>query len=142
MPWKCTYSGSLHFVWKISDDLTETELLQRTITIQQELKESLPRYHMRREFIHSFGKATHAKPAFLREAYQHLTGDASAASTLEEAEVNRRVAQLLDTEDPDLAWDLRLCNAGRPEVYATFLEECIASAVETAVDKRRHDTVN
>lgn len=154
VPWKCvlyTYSGSrnhLHFVWKIPDDLTETELLQRSITIQQELKESLQRYHtraMRREFIHSFGKATHAKPAFLREAYRRLTDDASAASSLEEAEVNRRVAQLLDTEDPDLAWDLRLHNTGRPEVYSTFLDECqryIASAVETAVDERCHDTVD
>ena len=154
VPWKCvlyTYSGSknhLHFVWKIPEDQTETELLQRSVTIQQELKECFPRYHtraMRREFIHSFGKATHAKPAFLREAYRRLTDDASAARTLEEAQVNSRVAQLLDTEDPDLAWDLRLCNTGRPEVYSAFLEECqcyIASAVETAVDDRRHDTVD
>ncbi len=50
VPWMCilyTYSGSrnhLHFVWKIPDDQTETELLQRNITIQQELKEYLPRY--------------------------------------------------------------------------------------------------
>ena len=83
----------MHFVWKIPDDLTETELLQRNMTIQQELKKCLPRYHtraMRRAFIHSFGKVTHAKPAFLREAYRRLTDDASAASSLEEAEVNSR----------------------------------------------------
>ena len=55
---------------------------------------------------------THAKPAFLREAYRRLTDDASAASSLEEAEVNSRVAQVLDTEDPDLAWDLRVRNTG------------------------------
>ena len=55
------------------------------------------------------------------------------------------MAQVLDTEDPDLAWDLRVRNTGRPEAYTTFLEECqryIASAVETAVDERRHDTVD
>ncbi len=154
VPSKCvlyTYTGSrnhLHFVWKIPDDLTETELLQRNMTIQQELKKCLPRYHtraMRRAFIYSFGKVTHAKPAFLREAYRCLTDDASAASSLEEAEVNSRVAQVLDAEDPDLAWDLRVRNTGRPKPYTAFLEECqlyIASAVETAVDERRHDTVD
>jgi hypothetical protein len=50
----------------------------------------------------------------------------------------------MDTEDPDLAWDQRLLNTVRPEVYSTFLEEFqwyIASAVETAVDERRHDTI-
>ncbi len=83
----------MHFVWKIPDDLTETELLQWNMTIQHELKKCLPRYHtraMKREFIHSFGKVTHAKPAFLREAYRRLTDDASAASSLEEVEVNSR----------------------------------------------------
>lgn len=85
VPMKCvlyTYSGSknhLHFVWKISCDQSETSLLQRNMTVQQELQKNLPRFHtraMRREFIHSFGVATHAKPAFLREAYRRLTGDA------------------------------------------------------------------
>ncbi len=132
---------SLSDVWKIPDDLTETELLQRKMTIQQELKKCLPRYHtraMRRAFIHSFGKVTHAKPAFLREAYRRLTDDASTASSLEEAEVNSRVAQVRDAEDPELAWDLWVRNTGRPEPYTAFLEECqryIASAVETAVDE-------
>ena len=51
VPWKCilhTYSGSknhIHFMWKIPDDQTETELLQRSVTIQQELKECFPSYH-------------------------------------------------------------------------------------------------
>ncbi len=47
-------------------------------------------------------------------------------------------------QDPDLVWDLRLNNAGCPEEYSVFLEECqkyINSAVETATDDRRHDSV-
>lgn len=56
VPWKCIlYSRNhLHFVWKIPDDQTETELLQRNITIQQELKECLPRNYtcaMRRTIL-------------------------------------------------------------------------------------------
>ena len=153
VPTKCvlySYSGSrnhLHFVWNIPSDLSETDLLQRNMTIQKELQKNLRIFHtraMRREFIHTFGVATHAKPAFLQEAYRHLTGDATAANTAEEAEVDKRVAELLDTEDPDLVWDLQLINPGRPDVYTTFLEECqryITSTVETAVDEHRHDTV-
>ena len=70
---------------------------------------------------------------------------ASAASSLEEAEVNSRVAQVLNAEDPDLAWDLPVRNTGRSEPYTAFLEECqqyIALTVETAVDERRYDTVD
>ena len=40
--------------------------------------------------------------------------------------------------------DLRLNNAGCPEEYSDFLEECqkyINSAAETATDDRRHDSV-
>ena len=98
VPTKCvlySYSGSrnhLHFVWNIPNDLSETDLLQRNMMIQKELQKNLPILHtraMRREFICAFGVPTHAKPAFLREAYQRLTGDATAANTAEEAEVDK-----------------------------------------------------
>ena len=99
---------------------------------------------MRREFTHTFGTVSHTKPAFLREAYKRLTGDSSASSTLEEAAVDERIAQMLEIEDPDIVWDLRNVNPGHPVVYTAFLEECqryISSSVETAVDERRHDVV-
>lgn len=98
VPTKCvlyTYSGSrnhLHFLWRISCDLNKTELLQKNMKLQQELWKDLPSFHtyaMRREFIHTFGVATHSKPAFLWEACRHLTG---ASNTIEELEVDKRVA--------------------------------------------------
>ena len=98
---------------------------------------------MRREFIQSFGRATGCQVAFLRQAYQWLTGDSSSADTSKQAEVDKRVSQILD-EDPELMWDLRGNNSGRPEEYGTFLEQCqkyINATVETAVDDRRHDAV-
>ena len=61
---------------------------------------------------------------FLREAYRRLTGDSSASSNATETEVDARIAHLLDTEDPDLVWDLRVNNSGRPETYTTYLEFC------------------
>ena len=81
----------------------------------------------------------------LREAYRRLTGDASAATNLSEAEVDERIRQMIDQEDPDLIWDLRLNNSGRPEEYHDFLVKCqefVANKLETAVDDRRHDPVD
>ena len=125
-----TYTGSrnhISFIWRIPNDLTETELLQKNVSILQQIKTCLPKYHtraMRQEFVYTFGSVTHAKPAFLREAYRRLTGDASASDSTEQAEVHSRVTEMLETEDPDLVWDLRVLNAGRPESFKEFLEHC------------------
>jgi hypothetical protein len=72
-------------------------------------------------------------------------GDCSAAETLQEAEVDRRLEQVLDEQDPDLLWDRRHCNQGRPLEYDDFLNKCretISASIETAVDDRRHDAVS
>ena len=153
LPYKCvqyTYTGSknhLHFLWRVSLDTGESETLQQSMKVRDELKKSFPVYHsraMRREFIHSFGTVTHSKPTLLREAYRRLTGDNSASSNATEQEVDARIAQLLEDEDPDLVWDLRSNNSGCPETYATYLEFCqkyIDGQIESAVDDRRHDLV-
>ena len=99
---------------------------------------------MKREFIHSFGTITNCKSAFLRKAYQVLTGDSSSAHTLAEKEIDERIGEMLEMQDPELISDLRLNNEGRPEMYEAFLEECkkfISASVETAVDDRQHDDV-
>ena len=47
-------------------------------------------------------------------------------------------------QDPDLIYDLRVNNNGRPQQYDEFLAECqafINSSVDTAVDDRRHDNI-
>ena len=99
---------------------------------------------MRSEFIYSFGRVTGVKSAILREAYKRLTGDSSAASYESEEIVDKRVRDMLDMEDPDLIWDLRVNNQGRPEEFSAYLEECkkyIDGVAQTAVDDRRHDDV-
>ena len=73
-----------------------------------------------------------------------LTGDSSSARTLAEKEVDERVAEMLEMQDPELIVDLQVDNEGRPEMYDAFLQECekfISASVETAVDDRRHDDV-
>ena len=62
----------------------------------------------------------------------------------QEANVDVRLKEALDLEDPDIVYDLRVLNSGRPTQYDQFLNECkkyIDSTVETAVDERRHDEV-
>ena len=118
VPVKCvlfTYTGArehLSFIWKVPLEGDEApEYLERNNKNIAEIKKNLPHYHtraMRREFVHSFGQVTNSKPALLREAYRRLTGDRSAASSLTEAEVDARVAEMLELEDPDLICDFVL----------------------------------
>ena len=69
-----TYSGTkehFSFLWKIPASMTETDLLQKNVAVQQQIKADLPKFHsgaMRQEFVNSFGTVTDAKPAILREA--------------------------------------------------------------------------
>ena len=53
---------------------------------------------MRAEFIESLGRVTGIKSGILREAYCRITGDKAAARTLEESEVDERVADMIDME--------------------------------------------
>ena len=100
---------------------------------------------MRKEFLQHFGRVTGIKSGILREAYRRLTTDSSAPNTLSESEVDERIRKALDDEDPDLIWDLRIINNGRPDEYKVFLNKCQELAqgrIETAVDDRRHDSVD
>jgi hypothetical protein len=76
-----------------------------------------------------------------------LTGDVSAAETVNEAKVDERVRLALELGDPEIAIDLREHNDGQPGKYdifwktaTQFLAGKAADAV-TAVDERRHNTV-
>ena len=138
---------NVHFVWRVSVDSEETEILNSSVKVRDDLRKTLPSYHtraMRREFITSFGTMTGTKSAILREAYRRLTGDTAAPNCMIEKQVDERVRELLELEDPEIIWDLRLNNKGRPESYEDFLSACkkfIDANIETAVDDRRHDDV-
>ena len=145
-----TYTGGnthLHFIWKVCCSEAEDERMKKNISVRDGLKMTFPTYStraMRQEFVQCFGRFTHDKPALLREMYRRLTGDSSSSANATEAEVNERVSQLLDLEDPNLIWDLRVNNQGRLEKYEAFLEKCkkyIDNHVETALDDCRYDTV-
>ena len=75
---------------------------------------------MRREFLLSFGRVTGTKSAVLRKAYRRLTGDKSAADNAATEALDHRIQEVLDLQDPDLIWDLRINNKGRPEEYCHY----------------------
>ena len=81
---------------------------------------------MRRDFIR---QVTQTKSAFLREISQPVA----------ENEIDARIKKIVDSEDPDLIWDLRIGKKGR-EFFSSTVKQYIE--VQTAVDDRRHDTVD
>ena len=130
---------NMYFLWKIPTDVSESDILNNSTEIREKLLKDTRA--MRAEFISSFGRVTGVKSAVLREAYRRLTGDCSAARTVDEEGVVKRVYDFLQLKDPDLIFDLRVDNKGQPEKYEQFLEEC-KSRVDTAPDDRRHDAVD
>ena len=139
--------GTLHFIWRVPEGISASDLLERNMKSADLVKERRDVYHtraMRKEATHIFGSICGIKPAFLREIYKRLTGDASASRTSNEAAVDDRIRLVLDCVDPSVVYDLRQLNEGRPEQYMKFWEECeryLESVTELAVHERRHGEV-
>ena len=77
------------------------------------------------------------KPAALRFFYRDLTGDQSAASTSDQEQLDQRIQQIIDMEDPNVLPDLQALNSGQASRYDTFWEECakfLSEEVGSAVD--------
>ena len=125
--------GNLMFVWKTlsKDERCDGD----AISVLTAIKEQIPQFStraMRKEFFQRYQHSTGVKPAILRDMWSYLTGDSTAAQSSAQASVDERMAKfLLNSDDPDLVYDLR-CNNGRPndprldpfwEELATFLEE-------------------
>ena len=72
------------------------------------------------------------------------TGDHSVPSNLTEAEVDERMQQLIDMEDPDVVVDLRHLNQGTFPKYNAFWTECaklVNEDIGSAVDDQCHGEV-
>ena len=92
------------------------------------VKRDLPVYHthaMRRQFMDMYGKLTKGtSPYLLRDIYKELAGDASAARTTDESEVNKRLYEALENEDPDIIVDLHEGRAEGQTKYNVFWRKC------------------
>ena len=80
---------------------------------------------MRQTLYSKYGRvAPTMKRSVLRSFYRELSGDESASANEHEEEIDRRVHQLLEMEDPDIIIDLRELNCGRKSQYDVFWDEC------------------
>ena len=76
--------GNYHFIWLVPTGITVDELQSQNAAVVQKLGATMPQFHsraMRQSFSHLFGCVASIQPAYLREIYRQLTGDASAASS-------------------------------------------------------------
>lgn len=97
---------------------------------------------MRQRFSDRYCLLSGVNKAVLMDVYQHLTGDMSATSISQG--VQDRLQLVLDCQDPDVCFDLRHQNTGRPEMFEDFwkaVDGIINENALKAVDSRRHGTV-
>ncbi|KAK6175856.1 hypothetical protein SNE40_014236 [Patella caerulea] len=81
----------------------------------------------------------------LHEMYQELTGDCISASQRVSKSVRTRLRFLLDSEDPDLAVDLRQFNSGPQTKYDSFFEGVQSYINENSLEaaqERRHNSIS
>lgn len=137
------FIGNYTFVWKISSKKSERSD-EDDLQVLSEIRENLPVYStraMRKLFIDRYARKTGMKAAVLRDMYQFVKGDSAAAESSKQREVDERFAKfIIETDDPELVWDLRT-NNGRPineklNPFWEALDQFINR--ESVVHERRH----
>ena len=84
--------------------------------VVDKIKQQLPVFHtlaMEQDFVNMYGRLSSRHPRMLRSIYRELTGDAFSACTTNEGEIDKRIVQGLECEDPDIIIDLQHLNTGR-----------------------------
>ena len=141
--------GNLHFLWKVPEECYPAGVFEQSQPVIENVKLVLPQYHtcaMRAALFEKFGQISPStKPSALRFFfYRELTGDQCSASTTEQAEIDKRIKQIIDMEDPSILPDLQALNTGHASKFNVFWEECgkfLNEDVGVAVDDRRHGEI-
>ena len=95
----------IYWIWRIYPEDKRSEGLQKHTKVTADLQIHIPVYHsrsMKRQFVALYGRCTGTKPVILRYIFRRLTGDQSVSQNLTAAEVDARVAEMMETEDSDL----------------------------------------
>ena len=123
----------------------EAALSENQKVISQ-IQADVPVYHHRaprKKLISKFGRLSHKTSlANLREFYQVATGDQTASLTTAEKEIDARLREALEMEDPDLIIDMRGQNKGHSDRFAVLWEKMRVYLNESsAVHEHRHGEV-
>ena len=94
----------------------------------------------RRQLISAFGRISpKTNLAAFHEFYCAATGDKSSSLTTAESEIDQRLREALEMEDPNVIVDLRELNRGHSSKFAGFWDKMKAFLYESsAVHERRH----
>ena len=147
----CTHTvgssiGNYHFVWAIPEHVTLEAALNENVRLLEDIKSQVPVFHgraLKAEFVSKFGRLVRGAPLdTLWEIYRNLTGDSSSSRTSDEKEVDARVQQALEMENPDLLLDLRAHNSSHSNQFSVFWEKLQAFLNDqSTVHERRHGDV-
>ena len=102
--------GSLFYTWKIPADPADYDPTKSQNLISH-IERNIKQYHsreMRRQFMARFGLVFNAKPSVMTELYQFLTNDSSVTSISDV--VQQKLKFLLDSQDPEVVYDMRDAN--------------------------------
>lgn len=134
---------SLHFIWKVEENLSEGELINKCNQVIRRLESEIPVYEKRitkRQFMHAFGFI--GSPVGLRAIFKELTGDQSAPANLNQSEIDKRFAHAMLSEDPGIVVDLRhLPPNKKQDSFREFFAETeryLSEDIGVAVQERRH----
>lgn len=109
--------GNSHWVW-FTHENSISSVMQSCQPLIEDIKKKLPVYHtraMRIAMFEKFGLVTPSiKKSVLCHFYRDLTGDQARSSSWSEEEVDERLCAMFELEEPDLIYDLRSENSGRP----------------------------
>lgn len=107
--------------------MTLEAALNENVWLLEEIKSQVPVFHgraLKTEFVSKFGRLVRDAPlGTLWEIYCNLTGDSSSSRTSDEKEVDARIRQALEMEDPDLLLDLHAHNASHSDQFSVFWEK-------------------
>lgn len=147
----CTYSvggpvGNYLFLWSLPPHVTMEAAMQENHLLIAKVQADAPAYHhryLRKQLISKFGLISRSSNlSLLREFYRQATGDQSASLTTTEKEMDARLREALEMEDPELLIDLRGNNGCKGNRFESFWEKMkIYLNESTAVQDRRHGLV-
>ena len=146
--------STLTFIWRVPPEMSKRNL-NKTRELCGHIENTYSKvYHsraMRKKFqsrysllLKQHGVGVGVLPSILREIYSDLTEDASLPSNAISKNVQLRLQILLDSEDPDMVFDLRHFNKGQPRQYDEFFDAVSSYINEhslNVVHDRRHDDV-
>ena len=138
--------GNYLFVWPLPPQVTLEAALVENQKVISQIQSSVPVYYrraLRNKLISKFGRiSSRTCLADLREFYRVATGDCSAGVTTTQGEIDNRLREALEMEDPDFVVDLRELNTSHSNRFSTFWEKMRIFLNESStVHERRHGEV-